>query len=93
MREEEKGVQRVIVRRERTLSDNVEAVQGETDNPKSTCSSIALTFQEAQHGRGEQSLEPGETIVFCEDSDQSEAWSLEQGAEGGDPGDPARWHV
>ena len=50
MREEEKGVQRVIVRRERTLSDNVEAVQGETDNPKSTCSSIALTFQEAQHG-------------------------------------------
>ena len=42
MREEEKGFQRVIVRRKRTLSDNVEAVQGPTDNPKSTCSSIAL---------------------------------------------------
>ena len=76
---------------ERTSSDNVEAVKSPTDNPKQACPGLALPFQEAEHGGSK--LQPRAPTLCREDTNQPQAWSLEQGAEGGDPGHPARWHV
>ena len=81
------------MKRERSSSDNVEAVESSADNPKQACPSLSLTVEEAEHGGGKQSVESGAETVGREDPDQPKARPLEQGTEGGDVGDPARWHV